>query len=253
MSAIDLTRIEEAGLNALQTQQQLFYDGWLLRVSPGSAKRARSVNPYFGSTLALDRKIAHCERLYAARDLPTLFRITPFAVPSELDEALAKHGYVVFQPTYVQATALNRPPDLSLDAEMELAAPPIAEFVEQVAALRGSSPEQCAAHLERLAHTPLATRALVARQDGRTIGCGQIVLDRDLAGVYDMVTDSAFRGRGIATAIVAELLSWAWQHGATTAYLQVDAENKAALAVYRRFGFDTAYTYHYRGRPNECH
>src|SRR5207248_493504 len=101
MSAIDLTRIEEAGLNALQTQQQLFYDGWLLRVSPGSAKRARSVNPYFGSTLALDRKIAHCERLYAARDLPTLFRITPFAVPSELDEALAKHGYVVFQPTYV--------------------------------------------------------------------------------------------------------------------------------------------------------
>ena len=56
MSAIDLTRIEGAGLNALQTQQQLFYDGWLLRVSPGSAKRARSVNPYFGSTLALDRK-----------------------------------------------------------------------------------------------------------------------------------------------------------------------------------------------------
>ena len=79
------------------------------------------------------------------------------------------------------------------------------------------------------------------------------MLDRDLAGVYDMVTDSAFRGRGIATAIVAELLSWAWQHGAMTAYLQVDAENKAALAVYRRFGFDTAYTYHYRGRPNECH
>src|SRR5206468_1751271 len=35
-------RIEEAGLNALQTQRQLFYDGWVLRVSPGKAKRGRS-------------------------------------------------------------------------------------------------------------------------------------------------------------------------------------------------------------------
>ena len=38
----DGRRIEEAGLNALQTQRQLFYDGWLLRVSPGKAKRARN-------------------------------------------------------------------------------------------------------------------------------------------------------------------------------------------------------------------
>ena len=27
-----VVRIEEAGLNALQTQAQLFYDGWLIRV-----------------------------------------------------------------------------------------------------------------------------------------------------------------------------------------------------------------------------
>ena len=42
VEAPDLRRVEEIGLNALQTQQQLFYDGWLLRLSPGKAKRARS-------------------------------------------------------------------------------------------------------------------------------------------------------------------------------------------------------------------
>jgi len=64
---LDLRRVEEVGLNALQTQRQLFYDGWLLRVSPGKARRARSVNAYFGSSLPLGQKIDYCERLYAQR------------------------------------------------------------------------------------------------------------------------------------------------------------------------------------------
>ena len=74
---LDLVRIEESGLNVLQTQRQLFYDGWLLRLSPGVAKRGRSVNPHFGSSLPLDGKLAYCENVYAQHALPTLFRITP--------------------------------------------------------------------------------------------------------------------------------------------------------------------------------
>jgi len=70
VSSGDLARVEEAALNALQTRRQLFYDGWLLRLSPGAAKRARSVNAHFGSTRPVGQKIAYCERLYAARDLP---------------------------------------------------------------------------------------------------------------------------------------------------------------------------------------
>ena len=66
---LDARRIEEAGLNSLQTQRQLFYDGWLLRLSAGKAKRARSVNAHFGSTLPLDRKIEHCESVYAQHGL----------------------------------------------------------------------------------------------------------------------------------------------------------------------------------------
>ena len=78
---VDLRRIEEASLNGLQTQRQLFYDGWLLRLSPGLAKRARSVNAYFGSTLPLATKIDYCERVYQERGLPVLFRMTPFNAP----------------------------------------------------------------------------------------------------------------------------------------------------------------------------
>ena len=244
--------IEEAGLNALQTQQQLFYDGWVLRVSPGKAKRARSVNAHFGSSLPLAVKIAHCETLYAARALPTLFRITPFVQPADLEAVLADRGYVAFDPTLVQAKRLERPPELDAAADVTLEAPPISAFVAAVGELRGSSAEQRAAHLERLGSTPLATHALLARIDGRPVACGQATLERGLVGVYDMVTAGDMQGRGLATLIVAELLTWAWTHGASLAYLQVNDDNGPARAVYRKFGFATVYEYHYRARPDEC-
>ena len=115
-----------------------------------------------------------------------------------------------------------------------------------------SPPEQRAAHLERLGATPLDTHCVVARIGGRPIACGQVALDNGLVGVYDMITAADFRGRGVATRILRELLGWARQRGASHAFLQVNDDNAPALAVYCNFGFTTAYTYHYRARPGEC-
>ena len=94
--------------------------------------------------------------------------------------------------------------------------------------------------------------AVVARFDGRVVGCGQVALDDGLAAIYDMVTATDFRGRGLATAIVAALSSRAAQAGASHAFLQVNDDNAPALAVYRKYGFATLYAYYYRARPSEC-
>jgi RimJ/RimL family protein N-acetyltransferase len=77
-------------------------------------------------------------------------------------------------------------------------------------------------------------------------------LEGGLAGLFDVITAEDARGKGYATLACASLMSWAWQHGVELAYLQVSAQNAPALAVYRKLGFATAYTYHYRGRPGEC-
>ena len=255
MTAPSAARIEEAGLNAVQTQRQVFYDGWVVRLSPGKAKRARSVNAHFGSTLPLDAKIDHCERLYASRGLPTLFRITPVQHPGTLEAALEARGYVAFDSTLVQVLPLARPPDVVRrdgDADIALSTPAIPAFVDAVATMRGSPAAQRDAHLERLGNTPLPMLALLAVLDGAPVGAGQVALDGDLAGVFDVVTGEGARGRGIATRIVERLLAWAWEHGAKHAYLQVEGGNASALRIYERFGFVTAYEYHYRGRPGAC-
>jgi ribosomal protein S18 acetylase RimI-like enzyme len=249
----DVARIEEAGLNALQTQQQLFYDGWVLRLSPGKAKRGRSVNAHFGSSLPLARKIAYCERLYAAHCLPTLFRMTPFAKPAELDAVLDRGGYRRFDDTLVQTLDLAHARRAPARADVDIAAMPVAEFVAAVARLRGSTPEQQAAHLERLALSPLALHPLVARVDGEAVACGQIACDDDVAAIYDMVTAPDWQRRGLGSALVDALLAHARSRGARLMFLQVNDDNAPALAVYSKFGFATAYRYHYRGREGECH
>ncbi|MFO1317182.1 MAG: GNAT family N-acetyltransferase [Burkholderiales bacterium] len=245
----DLVRVEEAGLNALQTQRQLFYDGWLLRLAPSKARRARSVNAHFGSTLPLAQKIRYCERAYAERHLPVLFRITPFVQPADLGAALVAHGYEAFDPTLVQVARLAKPPEPVDPAGCEIAAPSVAEFADALAQLQGLSRDGRDAVFERSVASPLRTRALVAYADGAPVAAGTVVLEDGLAGVFSMATAPAMRRRGVATALLARLLVWAWERSATHAYLQVDAENAPALAVYRKFGFATAYTYHYCGQP----
>jgi len=251
-SGIDAARVEEAGLNALQTQRQLFYDGWLLRLSPGKAKRARSVNAHFGSTLPLAAKLDHCEALYARHGLPALFRITPFVRPPDLDAALAARGYQAAEETLVMAALLAARPALAPPpAGVTLTDVDAHGFVDVVGNLRGSRATQREAHRERLANSVLPNRMIALRAGGDIVGAGQIALDGDLAGIFDVVTAQSARGRGYATLACAALLSWAAQQGARAAYLQVDANNVAAIAVYRKFGFATLYTYHYRVRPGD--
>jgi GNAT superfamily N-acetyltransferase len=251
--ALDLRRIEEAGLNALQTQRQLFYDGWLLRLSAGKAKRARSVNAHFGSTLPLARKIDHCERVYAQQGLAPLFRITPFDHPADLEAALAARGYLAFDETLVQAARLERAPDVpDPPVGVEIAALGVDAFVEVVGELRGSTPTQRAAHRERLLHSPLEKRGVTVSVSGRVVCAAQVAIEGELVGVFDVNTAEDARSKGYATLACASLLSWAWQHGANVAYLQVNTDNAPAIAIYRKFGFATMYTYRYRGPPGRC-
>ena len=244
-------RIEEAGLNNLQTRRQLFYDGWLLFLSPGRAKRARSVNAWFGSTLPVEAKIDRCREVYGRHALPLLFRITPFVQPATLDAVLEARGYRRFDDTLVQVCALDAPPAPVDVDRLSIGTLPVDAFVEAVGEARGSTASQRAAHLERLAQSPLDVRPVVARLDGDVVGGGIVSVEGDVAGLFDIFTSASVQRRGIGTAIVARLLAEGWQRGARDAYLQVNEDNAPALAVYRKFGFVTRYRYHYRAREED--
>src|SRR5688500_7533180 len=131
----DLRRLEEVALDSSATPRQLLYDGWLVRLSPGKAKRARSVQPFYPSRLPLDEKLTRCAEIYRARGLPLLVRVTPFVEPPDLDVQLATRGFEKFEPTRVMTRALGEVGEAPAGVERC----EVAELVATVSDLRGSS------------------------------------------------------------------------------------------------------------------
>jgi ribosomal protein S18 acetylase RimI-like enzyme len=241
-------RLEELGLNSSAPPGQLVYDGWLLRLLQGKAKRARSVNPVYPSKAELATKIAYCERLYRARALPAIFRITPFSEPASLDGELERRGYGRFDATAVECAPID-PGRLDGAGAQPMDLP---AWTDAVGEMRGSPPGHRAAHLARLEGMPLALRAVAVRDaSGRVVATGLTIVEDDCAGLFDIITDEAARRRGHARSVVETLLRTAWELGARHAYLQVNVENESARRLYRQFGFEERYQYWYRGRPGE--
>lgn len=244
---LDPRRLEELGLNSSAPPGQLLYDGWLLRLLRGKAKRARSVNAVYPSTAPLAEKIAYCERLYQGVALPTLFRITPFSQPANLDGELAQRGYGRFETTAVEAASIDRDRLDGAEAQpMELAA-----WVEAVGRLRESPSAHRSAHLARLEGMPLAMRAVAIRSQDRVLATGLTIIEGDCAGLFDIITSDDVRRQGHARSVVSSLLRAAWELGARHAYLQVKEDNLAARRLYAPFGFEERYVYWYRGRPGQ--
>jgi N-acetylglutamate synthase len=249
----DLRRLEEVTLNSSATPRQLLYDGWLVRLSPGKAKRARSINPFYPSSLPLDTKLARCADLYTARGLPLLVRITPFVHPPELDAALDARGFTSFEPTRVMTRPLGPSSAHGGTPRVHVGRCDVATLVDAVSTLRGASDIDRAAHAQRLDALPLDRLGFVIRDgtaaDAAPVCAGLVVIEHPFAGIFDVVTSPARRGRGHASALTAAMLDAATAAGATTAYLQVDATNDPARTVYLRAGFVDRYTYWYRRAP----
>lgn len=251
MQDAQLARIEEVGLNASATPRQLLYDGWLLRFSPGKAKRARCINALMPGRLALDDKLDFARAHYAAHQLPLYFRITPFTQPATLDGELAARGFAREDDTRVMSCELEVAPAVPaaaaiLGPDATLDAVDAIEFAESVGQLRGSPPAQRAAHAKRLADSPLRALRVAVTHDNQPVCAGQCLIEGELAGLYDIVTAPALRGKGLASAVTRWLLARAHALGARRAYLQVDADNAPARSIYRSLGFEDQYSYWYR-------
>ena len=80
---------------------------------------------------------------------------------------------------------------------------------------------------------------LVARQGGQAVGCGAVrLLDPATAEVKRMFSEPRLRGTGVGRAVLVALEQHARQLGARRLVLETGIHQHAAIALYRRAGFE---------------
>ncbi|MBI1250459.1 MAG: GNAT family N-acetyltransferase [Alphaproteobacteria bacterium] len=234
--------IERATIRAWPAAEQDERFGWVLLAAGGVTGRVNACWPltWTGET-ALNTAIDAVESWYAARNLPPRFKVTTNAVaPLELTDALRARNYAPTHETLIMTRQLDAafpaPDHVRIHAEP----PP-----SMVAVLRETSAD-AAEFEERFAIAQRAPRPAAfaqIEQDGRAIAIGMSASADGLAGVFLMRTAPAARRKGCARAIVHALLHWAQAHEAGAAFLQVEADNPNAVALYAQCGFSEAARY----------
>lgn len=102
----------------------------------------------------------------------------------------------------------------------------------------GSTPAQAATYRDAYAalgyDLDAPHQCYVAYLDSQPVSGGTLVLASGIAGIYDVATDPAVRGKGTGSAVTAALMQHARRHGYRYAALQPSDEG---YRLYQRLGF----------------
>jgi N-acetylglutamate synthase len=219
-----------------------------MQATDGQSGRVNSTWPIkWTGEVALADAIDHVEAWYARRGRRAWFRLVEgLAAPTELATALAARGYAPDTRTLVMTRALANERG---DADVAVDAHPSEAFLEP---MREAAPSDAdfAERRDVVSRAPAPRAFAILHADRRPAAVGASVASDDLAMIFLMRTAPWARRRGLARRVLRAMTAWAGHNGASTAYLQVEAANGPAVALYQSEGFATAYSYVY-WRPRE--
>jgi len=234
---------EELSMNAHPAIKTQVFDGWFLRFANGYTNRANSINPIYPSKMAIDDKINFCEEIYKSQGLATVFKLTSLSF-DVLDEILADKGYEKVIDCNVMIKSLV--PVKQLKIKSIITDKITTEWQENFFRLNNISNDKI--ETAKIIQGNILNKTLCASiiENGVTVASGLCVVEREYAGLYDIVVDSRYRGQGLGSDICNSLLNAAIRIGAKTAYLQVVADNAPAIRLYNKLEFIDHYKYWFR-------
>ncbi|WP_406202795.1 GNAT family N-acetyltransferase [Kitasatospora sp. NBC_01560] len=252
----ELQRIAARGWPAVE-QEPL--GGWTLRASAGFTRRANSVQTLDDPGRPLPDALAAVRAWYAARGLPAWVEVSTPGSPAALCAELDRLG-ATYAPTLVRVAELAPLAKLGDKAgrdRVRLARTAGADWMSLYRRVTDDPAVEEAART--VIHggpsvwfaTVHDTYGCETEGDGTppVLAVGRCVIDGAWAGFGAIEVAPWARRRGLATALMAVLAARAAEEGATGAYLQVEAENDGAIALYDGLGFTTSHTYHYARLP----
>ena len=241
-SVADLELISAASWRGLEREH---LGDWLLRAGGGFTGRANSVLVVGDPPVGLDDAVAAVTRWYADRGLRPRAQV-PLPGAEAADAAFAAAGWSRDEDVLVLTAPLTGWPAATV--EVELAGEPDEAWLTGYR-YRGSALPPVAQDVLVAADDPVFAAVRLDPSPAPAAVARGVVVDGWLV-VTAVTVDERHRRRGLATAVMSALGSWAAERGGHSCVLQVVAANAPALALYDRLGFAEHHRYHYRLAPD---
>ncbi|MGA0599918.1 GNAT family N-acetyltransferase [Caulobacter sp. KR2-114] len=226
---------------AWRPAQEAALGGWRLTATDGFSGRVNACWPLGEPDRPLDQAIAAVEAWYRDQGRP-VFKLAGDATrPRDLADRLAARGYRAYTDTVVMTGPVlgEADPLVRIVADLDPA------FAAVFAAAGNGDPADARERLQTLERMPHPRGLARLDRDGAPVAIGAVAVEGPWAGIFAMRTDPAHRRLGLAWRVFQALLAHAAAQGARHGYLQVEAGNDPALALYARAGFAEAYRYCY--------
>ncbi|GAB2647322.1 N-acetylglutamate synthase, CG3035 family [Nocardia goodfellowii] len=245
----EIRALETAAADGWPGVQQEWIDGWLLRAGHGYTNRANSAAPLGRSGAPAVLAAETLQRIaawYAERGLP--FQLL---LPDRL--APVPQGWRTWSETVVLGIDIENfvlpqgPPMVRTATEPDAAWLRLHRYRGENPALT-AVPQQPVPEVLTAVHDGKLGFAALGVPEPIAIGRAAVTTAPDLrrwVGLSCIAVQAAHRRHGLGALVCAELIRWGHARGATHAYVQVEADNAAALALYRDLGFLEHHNYRY--------
>ena len=239
----DIESIERATLAGLGCDPVDELSGWLLPRVKAPMGRAKSAVPLTHDGFAGREILEDISARYGADGFEPVFRMPDAPGMGQVRNLLAGLGFAPdMRPTRVMIADLD---DVACFTELEATFGQSADSDwAAVFAGPGFDPEEGAQRIRVLASARNTLFGRVTR-DGAAAAVGVGNFNYGWVSIHGMRTAEAFRGQGLAGAILAGLARIGLEREFTRAVLQVEEGNSSALNLYRRAGFATLWRYDY--------
>ncbi|QES08184.1 GNAT family N-acetyltransferase [Streptomyces venezuelae] len=217
---------------------------WTLRAADGFTRRANSALPLGDPGLPVADALRRVRAWYEDRKLPAYVQTATGAEGAQelLSAELDRHGWRREVSAEVRIAALAPIGDLDADVSAVRLSRTVDEswlrryqrFGEPGPAVRSV-----------LTSGPSVWFASVAGTGEVPAAIGRCVVDGRWAGFMAVEVDPDQRRRGLATSVMTALARTALDEGASAAWLQVEADNDGARALYDGMGFAPHHHYHH--------
>ncbi|MEU2230323.1 GNAT family N-acetyltransferase [Streptomyces vietnamensis] len=210
----------------------------------GFTRRANSALPLGDPGMPVAEALTHVRAWYAARKLPPYVQAATGAEGTQelLCAALDRHGWRREVSAEVRIAALAPIGDLDAD----VSAVRLSRTVDEAWLRRYQRFEEASPAVRSvLSSGPSVWFASVAGTGEVPAAIGRCVVDGRWAGFMAVEVDPDQRRRGLATSVMTALARQALDEGASAAWLQVEADNDGARALYDGMGFAAHHHYHH--------